>query len=109
MDLGAGAEGREQQCALIDSGLVGSTDFHSWEGYHESGRCSRDPYPETYITTCTSIRRLNPSLLHKHRRGEAGKPHGDKKKRAQGYLAHKKQLSPLGPPYEPRYSPIVGS
>ena len=27
----------------------------------------------------------------------------------QGYLAHKKQPPPLGPPYDPRYSPTVGS
>jgi len=27
----------------------------------------------------------------------------------QGYLAHKKQRSPLGPPYDPRYSPTVGT
>ena len=32
---------------LIDSGLVGST---VWEGYRESRRCSRDTYPESYIT-----------------------------------------------------------
>jgi len=28
-----------------------------WEGYHESRRCSRDTYPESYITKYTSIRR----------------------------------------------------
>ena len=27
----------------------------------------------------------------------------------QGYLARKKQPSPLGPPYDPKYSPTVGS
>ena len=27
------------------------------EGYHESRRCSRDTYPESYITKYTSIRR----------------------------------------------------
>ena len=27
----------------------------------------------------------------------------------QGYLAHKKQPPPLGPPYDPRHSPTVGS
>ena len=27
----------------------------------------------------------------------------------QGYLAHEKTLTPLGPPYDPRYSPTVGS
>ena len=35
-----------------------------WEGYHESRRCSRDTYPESYILKYTSIRRkphaLNP-------------------------------------------------
>ena len=30
----------------------------SWEGYHESRRCSRETYPESYITNYTSIRRL---------------------------------------------------
>ena len=29
--------------------------------------------------------------------------------RLQGYLAHKKQLPTLGPPYDPRHSPTVGS
>ena len=27
----------------------------------------------------------------------------------QGYLAHKEQPSPLGPPYDPGYGPTVGS
>ena len=27
----------------------------------------------------------------------------------QGYLAHKKQPPPLGPPQDPRYGPTVGS
>ena len=26
-----------------------------WEGYHESRRCSRDSYPESYITKYTSL------------------------------------------------------
>ena len=29
-----------------------------WEGYHESKRCSRDTYPESYLTNFTSVRRL---------------------------------------------------
>jgi len=42
---------------LIDSGLVGSTHFHAfWEGYSESSRCSRDTYPESYITKYTRIK-----------------------------------------------------
>jgi len=28
-----------------------------WEGYRESRRCSRDTYPESYITKYTGIRR----------------------------------------------------
>ena len=28
-----------------------------WEGYRDSRRCSRDTYPESYITEYTSIRR----------------------------------------------------
>ena len=31
------------------------------------------------------------------------------RRRVQSYLAHKKNPSPLGPPYEPRHSPTVGS
>ena len=38
---------------VIDSGLVGSMDF--WEGYRESRRCSRDTYPESYITKYTLV------------------------------------------------------
>ena len=33
---------------VIDSG---------WKGYHESRRCSRDTYPESYTTKYPSIRR----------------------------------------------------
>ena len=29
--------------------------------------------------------------------------------RLQGYLAHEKMPTPLGPPYDPRYRPTVGS
>ena len=39
--------------ASRDHTLVGPL----WEGYHESRRCSRDTYPESYITKHTSIRR----------------------------------------------------
>ena len=39
------------QQGLIDSGLP------VWEGCRESRRCSRDTYPESYITKFTSIRR----------------------------------------------------
>ena len=38
----------ERYAPMIDSG---------WEGYHESRRCSRDTYPESYITKYTSIRK----------------------------------------------------
>ena len=38
---------------MIDSGLVGSTDF--WEGFRESRRCSRDTYPESFITEYTLV------------------------------------------------------
>ena len=30
-----------------------------WEGCRESRRCSRDTYPESYVTKYTSIRRSN--------------------------------------------------
>ena len=30
-----------------------------WEGYHESRRCSRDTYPESYITKYTNVRNRN--------------------------------------------------
>ena len=49
---GAGFDNGPLSC-MMDSGLVGSTDLHSshsQEGYHESRRCSRDTYPESYIT-----------------------------------------------------------
>ena len=41
--------------------IPNGTDRHRvgtlWEGYDESRRCSRDTYPESYITKYTSIRR----------------------------------------------------
>ena len=45
-----GAEGFP---TVIDWGLVGSTGV----GYHEIKRCSRDTYPESYITRYTSKQR----------------------------------------------------
>jgi len=48
--------GERLSLPLIVPGLVGSTG-PLWEGYHESRRCSRDTYPESYITKYTSIRR----------------------------------------------------
>jgi len=33
-----------------------------WEGCRESRRCSRDTYPDSYITKYTSIRRVNPNV-----------------------------------------------
>ena len=44
---------------MIDSGLVGSTD---WERYHNSRRCSRGTYPESYITKYTSVRRYRAAV-----------------------------------------------
>ena len=41
--------------ALMVQCLHGSDRL--WAGYHESRRCSRDTYPESYITKHTSIRR----------------------------------------------------
>ena len=38
-----------------------------WERHHESRRCSRDTYPESYITKYTSIRRLSCSLFARRR------------------------------------------
>ena len=32
--------------------------LHHWEGYRESRRCSRDTYPESYITKYIRIRRF---------------------------------------------------
>ena len=43
----------------IDSGLVGSL----WEGYHVSRKCSRDTYPESYITKYTSMKNNLEMLL----------------------------------------------
>jgi len=50
--------------AVIDPGLVGSTDFDSWEGCRESRRCSRDTYPDSYVTRYTSIRRKRARAHH---------------------------------------------
>ena len=52
---------------LIDSGLVGLTDF--WDGYRESRRYSRDTHPDSYITNNTGMRRLIPTPCtgHGHR------------------------------------------
>ena len=45
-------------CTILDPrpGL-----YMGWEGYHDSRRCSRNTYPESYITKYTCIRGLNSS------------------------------------------------
>ena len=43
--------------ALISRRLTISGRVFRWGGYHESRRCSRDTFPESYITKYTSIRR----------------------------------------------------
>ena len=45
----------DTKIVLVDRLRVGW--FNGWEGYHESRRCSRDNYPESYITKHTSIPR----------------------------------------------------
>jgi len=40
------------------------------EGYHESERCSRDTYPESYITKYSSIRRQRPLSASRESSGE---------------------------------------
>ena len=68
-DRGMGNTVPHQIHSMTDSGLVGSTDFHSlhpqghepehhWEGNRESRRCTRGTFPESYITKCTSMRRF---------------------------------------------------
>jgi len=39
-----------RESVFIDSGLVSTLMGPLWEGYHESRSCSRDTYPESYIT-----------------------------------------------------------
>ena len=46
------AESLARQGEVLSQGVI------LWEGYHESRRCSRDTYPESYITKFTSIRRV---------------------------------------------------
>jgi len=64
---------------VIDSRLVGSTDFQSshpqglWEGYRESRRCSSDTYPESYIAKYTSIRRQSRPEIRARRAPVAAK------------------------------------
>ena len=41
------------------SAALAKRKWRRWEGYHERRRCSRDNYPESYITKYTSIRRKN--------------------------------------------------
>ena len=47
--------------------------LNSWEGCHQSRRCSRNTYSESYITKYTSIRRFkeNPSHLRQILRRQA--------------------------------------
>ena len=49
------ADGASQNAAENRNWILYSVFL--WEGYHESRRCSRDTYPESYITKYTSIQR----------------------------------------------------
>jgi len=63
MDVDGRASGSlmVEVCASSSCLLRASLRFRSWEGYRESRRCSRDTYPESYITKYTCIRR---SIVH---------------------------------------------
>jgi len=61
-----------------------------WEGYRESRRCSRDTYPESYITKYTTYTKIKLFPLGAEG-GGAGEPPGWT---LQGYLAHKKPRPP---------------
>ena len=54
--------------ASRDHTLVGPL----WDGYYEGRRCSRDTYPESYVTKYTSIRRIN--LIHGRNRNRLQPP-----------------------------------
>jgi hypothetical protein len=49
--------GRPVDELKVLTSLVRTIDGKLWEGYHESRRCSRDTYPDSYITKDTSIRK----------------------------------------------------
>ena len=49
---------------VIDPGLEHTLAGPLWEGCRESRRCSRDTYPESYITKYTSIRRLKLGVVY---------------------------------------------
>ena len=60
----SGCVGESVFLITLDRGLAACVEsdrlrvgWLNWEGYHESRRCSRDTYPESYITKYTSIRR----------------------------------------------------
>ena len=68
---------------LAQSGATFSTKFLNtidrlWEGYHESGRCSRDAFPESYITKYATYIKIKPPPPHS----------------LQGYLARSKHPPP---------------
>jgi len=49
------------------AGMAGVVKWLLWEGFRESRRCSRDTYPESYITEYTSVYEENSA--HRHRTG----------------------------------------
>ena len=55
--LGFQAKVRKTFGGVPASLIIGYGVIDSWLGYHESRRCSRDTYPESYITKCASIQR----------------------------------------------------
>jgi len=46
---------RVDSCITVVSDCLIISLLPLWEGYRESRRCSRDTYPEAYITKYTSI------------------------------------------------------
>ena len=57
-DIDPGAAPRSIKDDRLRVGWLNGFAGPLWEGYRESRRCSRDTYPESYITKYTSIRRL---------------------------------------------------
>ena len=63
---GGSGERPEWENGAPPGAWVSGLCFRVYEGYHESRGCSRDTYPESYITKYTSIRRKIVRYSHKN-------------------------------------------
>ena len=94
-----------------ECGECGVQGYKCWVSYHAQKFTAARP---AAVPSCVTVSNKFPLRPRRHQRPPISSfpsaPHFPPGMRLQVFLAHKRgHLPPLGPPWEPRHGPIVGS